>query len=105
MTDKRLVLSTVSDADEGRIIARSLVEKQLAACVNIVGPIQSVYRWKGEIEDAQEFLLLIKTTADNVSRLREELARLHSYEVPECIALGIESGLPAYLDWISESVK
>ncbi len=105
MTDKRVVLSTVSNADEARTIARSLVEKQLAACVNIVGPIESVYRWKGEIEEAQEFLLLIKTIADNVSRLREELVRLHSHEVPECIAVGIESGLPAYLDWISESVK
>lgn len=105
MTDKRIVLSTVSNADEARTIANALVEKQLAACVNIVGPIQSIYRWKGDIEEAQEFLLLIKTIADNVSRLREELTRLHSYEVPECIALGIESGLPAYLEWISESVK
>jgi periplasmic divalent cation tolerance protein len=106
MTDKRVVLSTVSTSDEARTIARALVKKQLAACVNIVGPIQSIYRWKDEIiEDAQEFLLIIKTIADNISRLREELVRLHSYEVPECIALGIESGLPAYLDWISESVK
>lgn len=105
MTDKRIVLSTVSNADEARAIARALVEKQLAACVNILGPIESIYRWKGEIEEAQEFLLLIKTTADHLLRLREELERLHSYEVPECIALPIESGLPAYLDWISESVK
>ena len=105
MTDKRVVLSTVSSGDEARMIASALVEKQLAACVNIVGPIHSIYRWKGAVEESQEFLLLIKTTADTVSRLREELVRLHSYEVPECIALGIESGLPEYLDWISESVK
>jgi periplasmic divalent cation tolerance protein len=105
MTDKRLVLSTVSNADEARAIARSLVDKELAACVNIIGPLESIYRWKGEIEEAQEFLLVIKTIADNVSRLREELVRLHSYEVPECISIGIESGLPAYLDWISDSVK
>ncbi len=105
MTDKRLVLSTVCSADEARAIARALVEKQLAACVNIIGPIESIYRWKGEMEEAQEFLLLMKTSADNISRLRDELVRLHSYEVPECIALTIESGLPAYLDWISESVK
>ena len=105
MTDKRVVLSTVSNSDEARTIAKALVEKQLAACVNLVGPIQSIYRWKDEIEDTQEFLLIIKTIADNVSRLREELVRLHSYDVPECIALGIESGLPAYLDWISESVR
>jgi|SRR5512146_707879 periplasmic divalent cation tolerance protein len=105
MTDKRVVLSTVSNADEARTIATTLVEKQVAACVNIVGPIQSIYRWKGDAEESQEFLLLMKTTADNISRLREELVRLHSYEVPECITLEIESGLPAYLDWISESVK
>ena len=105
MTDKRVVLSTASNAEEAHTIARSLVEKQFAACVNIVGPIQSVYRWKGEVEEAHEFLLLMKTTADNISRLRDELARLHSYEIPECIALEIESGLPAYLEWISESVK
>lgn len=105
MTDKRVVLSTVSSAGEARTIANALIEKQLAACVNIIGPIQSVYRWKGDIEESQEFLLLIKTNADSLSRLRDELVRLHSYEIPECIALGIESGLPAYLDWISESVK
>lgn len=105
MTDKRVVLSTVSSVNEARTIANALVEKQLAACVNIIGPIHSIYRWKGDIDESQEFLLIIKTIADNVSRLREEIVRLHSYEVPECIALGIESGLPAYLDWISESVK
>jgi periplasmic divalent cation tolerance protein len=105
MTDTRLILSTVSSADEARTIARSLVEKQLAACVNIVGPMQSIYRWKDGVEESQEFLLLIKSVADNVSRLRDEVARLNSYEVPECIVLGIESGLPAYLEWISESVK
>ncbi len=105
MINKRLILSTVGSADEGRTIARALVEKQLAACVNIVGPMQSIYRWKDEVEDAQEFLLLMKTTAENVSRLRDELSRLHSYEIPECIVLEIESGLPAYLDWISESVR
>ena len=105
MTDQRVVLSTVSNAHEARTIANALVEKQLAACVNIVGPIQSIYRWKGEIDESQEFLLLIKTNVDSVSRLRDELVCLHSYEFPECIALPIESGLPAYLDWISESVK
>jgi periplasmic divalent cation tolerance protein len=105
MTDRRLVLSTVSNAEEARAIARALVEKELAACVNIVGPIQSIYRWQGGIEDAEEFLLLIKTTAAVFPALRDELKRLHSYEVPECIALGIEDGLPAYLEWIGESVK
>ncbi|MGE5113719.1 MAG: divalent-cation tolerance protein CutA [Acidobacteriaceae bacterium] len=105
MINKRLVLSTVGSAEEARTIARALVEKQLAACVNIIGPMQSIYRWKDAVEDAQEFLLLMKTTAENVSRLRDELSQLHSYEIPECIVLEIESGLPAYLEWISESVR
>jgi periplasmic divalent cation tolerance protein len=105
MTDKRLVLSTVSGIDEARLIARALVEKQLAACVNIIGPIQSIYRWQDAVEDAQEFLLLIKTTAETFPGLRTELEQLHSYDVPECIAIPIEAGLPAYLDWIAESVK
>ncbi len=105
MTDNLLVLSTVASAEEARVIARALVERRLAACVNILGPLQSIYRWKDDVEESQEILLLIKTTAVNFSALREELKNLHSYEVPECIALDIEDGLPAYLKWIAESVK
>jgi periplasmic divalent cation tolerance protein len=105
MTDKRLVLSTVATNEEARVIAGALVEKRLAACVNIVGPIQSIYRWKDAVEDSQEFLLLIKTTEAQFSQLRDELKQLHSYEVPECIAIEVEDGLPAYLEWIGESVK
>jgi periplasmic divalent cation tolerance protein len=105
MTDKRLVVSTVADTEEARVIARALVERQLAACVNIVGPIQSIYRWKDAVEESQEILLLIKTTEQMFPRLRDELKLLHSYEVPECISIDIEDGLPAYLEWIAESVK
>ncbi len=105
MTDKRLVLSTVASNEEARVIAGALVEKGLAACVNIVGPIQSIYRWKGAVEDSQEYLLLIKTTQAVFPRLRDELKQMHSYEVPECVAINIEDGLPAYLEWIGESVK
>lgn len=105
MTDKRLVFSTVENNEEARVIASALVEKRLAACVNIVGPIQSIYRWKDAVENSQEYLLLIKTTEALFPRLRDELKQLHSYEVPECIAIGIEDGLPAYLEWIGESVK
>ncbi len=104
MTDKRLVLSTVSSPEEARVIARGLVERKLAACVNIVGPIESIYRWKGAVDDSREFLLLIKTTEGKFSELRDELKRLHSYEVPECISFGIEDGLSSYLDWIGEAV-
>ena len=105
MTDKRLVLSTAASDEEARVIASALVEKRLAACVNILGPIQSIYRWKDAVEDSQEYLLLIKTTESMFPKLRDELKSLHSYEVPECIVINIEDGLPAYLEWIGESMK
>jgi periplasmic divalent cation tolerance protein len=72
--------------------------------VNIVGPIESIYRWKGEIENSQEFMLLMKTESDRFDRVREAVKALHSYEVPEVIQVPIENGLPAYLEWISGSV-
>jgi periplasmic divalent cation tolerance protein len=105
MTDKRLVFSTVADIEEARKIARALVDKQLAACVNIVGPIHSIYRWNENLEESDEILLVIKTTAEVFPRLRDELKILHSYEVPECISVNIEDGLPEYLKWIGESVR
>ena len=105
MTDKRLVLSTTSSHEEALMIARALVEAQLAACVQIVGPVRSIYRWKEAVEDAEEHLLIMKTTAAALPRLRSELSRLHSYEVPECVEVPIESGLPAYMEWIGENVR
>jgi periplasmic divalent cation tolerance protein len=105
MTDKRLVLTTCGSLEEARSIAQALVERQLAACVNIAPQIESVYRWQGEIETATEWLLVIKTTADACDRVREALSELHSYELPECIEIAIEDGGAAYLDWIGESVR
>jgi periplasmic divalent cation tolerance protein len=105
MTDKRLVLTTCGSLEEARSIAHTLVERQLAACVNIAPQIESVYRWQGEIETATECLLLIKTTQDACDRLRDALSELHSYEVPECIQIAIEDGSAAYLEWIRESVR
>ncbi len=104
MTDKRLVLSTASSREEAEKIATALVENRLAACVQILGPMRSIYRWKDAVENAEEFLLLMKTTATSLAGLRRELQKLHSYEVPECIEIPIESGLPAYMHWIEESV-
>src|SRR5258708_15195606 len=98
MTDKTLVLTTCSSLEEARRIAHALVERQLAACVNIVPGVESVYRWQGSIESGQEWLLLIKTTAGAFPRLRDALQELHSYEVPECVALAIEDGIPEYLE-------
>jgi periplasmic divalent cation tolerance protein len=106
MTDKIVVLVTCGSRKEARKIARALVEKRLAACVNEMGaPIRSVYRWKGKVETAEEFLLVIKTTQKRFPALREAVRELHSYEVPEIIALPIVEGSRAYLDWIAESVE
>ena len=105
MTDKRLVLTTCSSLEEARSIAQTLVERQLAACVNIAPQIESVYRWQGEVETATEWLLVIKTTAEVFDRLRETLSELHSYELPECIAIAVEDGSAAYLEWIGQSVR
>jgi periplasmic divalent cation tolerance protein len=104
MTDKRVVLTTCGSPEEARRIAHELVERRLAACVNIVPQIESVYRWKGEVESATEWLLLIKTTAGAFELLRDAIVKLHSYAVPECIEIAIEDGSPAYLEWIANSV-
>jgi len=105
MTDKKLVLSTCGSIDEARKLARALVEKQLAACVNIVPQIESVYYWKGKVETSTEFLLLMKTTSGTFDELRDVLTELHSYDLPECIQIPIEDGSAAYLAWIGESVR
>jgi periplasmic divalent cation tolerance protein len=103
MTDKRIVLSTAGSADEARKIARELVERRLAACVNVIPQIESIYRWQGNVESAQEWLLLIKTTAERFAAVRDAIRELHSYELPECIAIAIEDGSAEYLRWLSDS--
>jgi periplasmic divalent cation tolerance protein len=105
MTDKRIVLATASSEEEARKIARALVERRLAACVNIVPQITSIYRWQGKVEEAREWLLIIKTTAKAFDEVRQAIADLHSYELPECICLTIEDGAASYLEWIGESVS
>jgi len=105
MTDKRVVLTTAASEEEAAKIAQHLVERGLAACVNIVPHITSVYRWKDEVETNRECLLIIKTTAGVFGQVRQGIADLHSYELPECICLSIEDGSPDYLQWIAESVS
>ncbi len=104
MTDKLLVLTTAGSEEEARKIALALVEPKLAACVNIVPRIHSVYRWQGKVESADEFLLIIKTTKDREEQVRSAIKELHAYELPECIVIGIDGGSEEYLRWISESV-
>ena len=104
MTDKQIVLSTAGSEDEARKIARHLVEQQLAACVNIVPQIESIYRWQDKIESAREWLLLIKTSAERFSAVREAIQETHSYDLPECIAVNIETGSAEYLEWLGDSL-
>ena len=106
MTNKIVVLVTCGSAKEARKIARAVVEQRIAACANIAtSPVQSVYRWKGRVESAKEFLLIIKTTQARFAKLQAEVKRLHSYDVPEIIALPIARGAATYLTWMSDSVK
>lgn len=104
MTDKRIVLTTAASAEEARKIARHLLEHRLAACVNIVPQITSIYRWKDKVEEAEEWLLVIKTTASAFNQVRTAIASMHSYDLPECICLAVEQGSVDYLRWIGESI-
>ena len=100
MEDFIVILVTASSEEEAKKIARSLVEKRLVACVNIIKDVQSVFRWKGKISDEKELLLIIKTRKKLYKNVEEEVKRLHSYEVPEVIALPIVLGSMDYLYWI-----
>jgi periplasmic divalent cation tolerance protein len=102
----RVVLVTCGTLTEARRIARVVVTKRLAACVNIVSsPVESVYLWKNKVERAREYLLLIKTTANLFARLEKEVKHLHSYDVPEFIALPISAGSREYLSWLGDCLK
>ena len=105
MTNKIVVLSTCETEADARRIAAHLVERRLAACVNIVGGATSVYRWKGGIETASEFILFIKTKRDLVAKIQEEFVTIHPYQVPELIALPIIDGSPLYLNWLDEALE
>ena len=104
MTDKRIVFSTASSEEEARKIARHLVGHQLAACVNIVPHIESIYRWQGKVESNREWLILIKSTADRFPAIRDAIRELHSYDLPECIAVSIDDGSSEYLNWIADTL-
>ncbi len=100
-----VVLVTCGSRAEARKIARSVVEQRLAACVNVLtAPGESVYRWKGKVESAREFLLIVKTTQRRFKALQTEVLRLHSYDLPEIIALTVRAGSKPYLQWVRSSV-
>jgi len=106
VTDKIVVLVTCGSAKEARRIARSVVEQRLAACGNILEvPVRSIYRWKGRIESAKESLLVIKSSRMRFVALQDAIRKLHSYDVPEIIALPIERGSRDYLAWLAESIR
>ena len=105
MTDKVVILVTASSEAEGGKIARHLVETQLAACVNILQPVRSLYRWQGEIVEDRECLLIIKSARVLFAEIAAAILKLHSYQTPEIICLPVLDGSPAYLQWISDSVK
>jgi periplasmic divalent cation tolerance protein len=104
MTDKIVVLSTAGSEDEARAIARGLVESRLAACVNVVPGLRSVYRWKEELREDSEWLLVIKSRRDLFAALEEKLGRMHSYEVPEVVALAVVDGSSGYLAWVDREL-
>ena len=99
-----VVLSTFPDAESAARVARTLVEERLAACVNLVPAIRSIYRWQGEISDETETLAIIKTTAERYAALAARISELHSYQVPEIIALPLAYGHPPYLAWLAGQV-
>ena len=105
MTEARVVLTTTGNRDEAEKIATALVEADIAACVNVVGPIRSIYRWQAKVENTEEFLLIVKTWGSAYDDVEAAIRQLHSYDLPECIALRVEKGSEAYLEWLENSVK
>src|ERR1700685_3699458 len=104
MTDFQIVLSTCADREQAERIAHRLVEQQLAACVNILPGVQSIYRWQGAVESGEEVLMLIKTSTARSQEVQSTIASLHSYEVPEFLVLSVLGGSNAYLAWLGASL-
>jgi periplasmic divalent cation tolerance protein len=105
MTDKIVVFTTCGSAEEAQRLAAALIEKHLAACVNITAPVTSVYRWKGAIEKSEEWMLVIKSRRERFEELRVMLEGAHSYELPEVLALPVVDGSPNYLAWVEEETR
>jgi len=100
-----IVLTTVPEDLDARALAQTLVGERLAACVSVLPTMTSIYRWEGKVDESRERQLVIKTSAETVDRLRDRLADLHPYDVPEFLVLEVASGAAAYLTWLAESVR
>ncbi len=105
MTDKIVILVTAAKLGECKKIARHLVESRLAACVNIAPPVQSIYQWQGKVEQAREYLLIIKTSRPLFQEIKAAICSIHSYKTPEIICLPIIDGSRDYLQWMDDSLK
>ena len=105
MTTPVVVLSAIGAQSEAQQIARTLVDERLAACVNVIPGVVSVYRWKGAVEQEPELMLVIKTVGERVEQLKARLLELHPYELPEVVVIPIAGGHRAYLEWIAQQVR
>ena len=105
MTDALLVFTTLPSADKAAEIAKLLVDEKLVACANLLPAIRSIYRWQGKLHDENEVLVLLKTRAENLERLKLRLLEIHPYELPEMLAVPVESGYQPYLDWLAGETK
>ncbi|MGI8744483.1 MAG: divalent-cation tolerance protein CutA [Bryobacteraceae bacterium] len=105
MTDKIVVFSACSSQHEAEKIAGMLVEKRLAACVNLISGVQSIYRWRGAVERSKEIMLLIKSTRELLPQLQSEISKMHSYEVPEALAVPVVDGMESYLEWMDRELQ
>jgi len=97
-----IIYSTVGRVEEARKIARVLAEEKIVACVNIIPKIESIYRWKGKIEEDNECVLLAKTTDKNIDKAIQRIKKLHSYDVPDIVAIHVTHGFKEYLDWVED---
>ena len=105
MTDALLVFTTLPSADKAAELAKLLVQERLVACANLLPAIRSIYRWQGEMHDENEVLVLLKTRAEHLERLKLRILEVHPYEVPEVLAIPVESGYQPYLDWLAGETK
>ena len=105
MTDKIVVFTTCGSEEEARKVASALIERRVAACVNISAPVTSLYRWKGSVEESREWLLVIKSRHERFPELRAVLEAAHSYEVPEVLAIPVIDGSPGYLAWLEDETR